>query len=160
MSDIARFIDRRHCLRCGRMQRLTRHHVIPKALARMVGPDYWNLYASVKVDRDALPAESLLKFQDSARRWASLPHYTQRLCAQCHNEVHREIRILDKRIWEAQRHQCDSHCDFFECEFWRQFDLGNLFVWFAPESPLLPLSPLSEEEGAVSRHFTQDKTDA
>ncbi|PIX27477.1 MAG: hypothetical protein COZ67_02140 [Chloroflexi bacterium CG_4_8_14_3_um_filter_45_15] len=160
MSDIGRLIDRRHCLRCGSAQQLTRHHVIPKALARMVGPGYWNLYASLNMDWDALPAESMLKFRDSAERWTSLPHYTQRLCAECHNEMHREIIIVDKRIREAQRHQCDSHCDFLECEFWRQFDLGNLFVWFAPESPLLPLSPLSEQEGAISTHFTQDKTDA
>jgi len=141
MSDIERLIERGRCLRCRSTQQLTHHHVIPKTLTRMVGPDYWNLYASVKVDWDTLPAESLLKFQESAKRWASLPHYTQLLCAECHERVHREIGILDKRIREVQRHQCDSHCDFFECEFWRQFDLGNLFVWFAPESALVyPLS--------------------
>lgn len=143
MSDISRFVDRRHCLRCGTTQQLTHHHVIPKKLAKMVGLDYWNLYASVKVDWDILPVESCLKFKESAERWAFLPHYTQRLCAECAKQVHRETKILAKRIREAQRHQCDSHCDFFECEFWRQFDLGNLFSWFAPESALI--SPLSSD---------------
>lgn len=141
MSDMAGLKDPGHCLRCGSTQQLTHHHIIPKALARMVGPDYWNLYTSVKVNWDTLPAESLLKFHESAERWASLPHYTQRLCAECHERVHREIGVLDRRIREAQRHQCDSHCDFFECEFWRQFDFGNLFVWFAPE--LAPVCALS-----------------
>ena len=141
MSDITRLIDRRCCLRCGTTQQLTHHHVIPKKLARMVGLDYWDLYASVKADWDILSAESRLKFKESAERWASLRHYTQRLCVECTKQAHREIKILDKRIREAQRHQCNSHCDFFECEFWRQFDLGNLFVWFAPESTLVrPLS--------------------
>jgi len=102
----------------------------------MVGLGYWNLYASVKVNWDTLPADSLLAFQKSAERWAALPHYTQRLCAKCHKQMHREIMILDRRIREAQHHQCDLACDVFECEFWRQFDLGNLFTWFAPESPL------------------------
>ncbi|NVM24119.1 MAG: hypothetical protein HWN68_20365 [Desulfobacterales bacterium] len=130
MSDVAGLIDRGRCLRCGSTQYLTHHHVIPKTLARMVRPDYWNLYASVEVDWDTLSAESRLRFQESAERWASLPHYTQRLCAECHERAHREIGMLDKRIQEAQHHQCDSHCDLFECEFWRQFDLGNLFAWF------------------------------
>lgn len=136
MNDTPRFTDRGHCLRCGSTQHLTHHHVIPKALVSIVGPEYWDLYASAKVDWDTLPADSRLMFQRSVERWASLPHYTQRLCARCHEQVHREIGILDKRIREAQRHQCNSHCDFFECEFWRQFDLGNLFTWFAPESVL------------------------
>lgn len=141
MSNVARLIDRGRCLRCSSTEQLTHHHIIPKTLSKIVGSDYWNLYASIKVDWDTLPAESLLKFQASAEWWASLPHHTHRLCAECHKRVHREIGILDKRIREAQRHQCDSHCDFFECEFWRQFDLGNLFVWFAPESALVrPLS--------------------
>jgi len=136
VNEVARFIARGRCLRCRSTQQLTHHHVIPKALARIVGPDYWNLYASDEVDWDTLPAESRLMFQESAKRWMSLPHYTQRLCAKCHEQVHREIGILGKRIQEAQRHRCDSHCDFFKCAFWRQFDLGNLFTWFAPESEL------------------------
>lgn len=136
MGGIVRSIDRVHCLRCESVQRLTHHHVIPKTLAKIVGPDYWNLYASVIIDWHTLPTYALLKFQKSAERWASLPHYTQRLCAKCHAQVHREIRILDKRMREAQRHKCNSDCNFFECEFWRQFDLGNLFAWFAPESAL------------------------
>jgi len=144
MNDVARFVDRRHCLRCGSTQHLAHHHVIPKALAKMAGPDYWNLYASVEVDWDTLPAKSRLVFQRSAERWASLPHYTQRLCDRCHEQVRREIGILDKRIRKAQHHQCDSHCDFFECEFWRQFDLGNLFTWFAPESELARHSVLAD----------------
>lgn len=144
MNDVARFVDRRRCLRCGSTQHLTHHHVIPKALARIVGPDYWNLYASVEVDWDTLPTESRLKFKASAERWASLPSYYQWLCAECHKQVHREIGILDKRIWNAQRHQCDTNCNFFECEFWRQFDLGNLFTWFAPESELAHHSVLAD----------------
>ncbi len=137
MIDAEKPIDRRYCLRCGStQQRLTHHHVIPKSLVKRVGADYWNLYASVTMDWNTLPTSSLLAFQRAAERWVSLPHYTQRFCDKCHEQVHREIGILGKRVWEAQWHQCDSNCDFFECEFWRQFDIGNLFVWFAPESTL------------------------
>lgn len=149
------YMDRGRCLRCGSTNQLTHHHVIPRALSRKVGASYWKLFASIKIDWDTFPAESLWKFQESAKRWESLPHYTQRLCFDCHEQVHREIKMLGKQIREAQCHKCNSQCDFFECEFWRQFDLGNLFVWFAPESVLgspssaTYNSPLSLNKSAV-----------
>ena len=121
-------VDRRQCLRCESSDKLQHHHVIPKALRRRVGPDYWNLFASVQfVDCEPPPG-----YRNVADRWAALPHYTQRLCAACHRQVHREIKTLDRRMREAQR----SRCQCFECQFFREFDLGNLFEWFAPESPL------------------------
>lgn len=131
MSNTITTVDRHRCLRCGSTERLTHHHVIPRALARTVEPDYWEM--SIAGDVTSEVRETLAR---ASERFRTMPHYTQRLCESCHRQVHREIVILSKRKWEAERHQCNSECDFLECEFWRQFDLGNLFQWFAPESPL------------------------
>jgi len=128
----------RRCLRCGSAERVQHHHVIPKALARNIGLDYWNLYASGKF----VGCEPPQGFQEVAERWAALPHYTQRLCERCHDEVDHERKVLFKRIWEARRSQCGC----FDCEYLREFDLGNLFVWFAPESSFAASSVLRSRE--------------
>jgi len=127
----------RCCARCGITEGLQRHHIIPKTKARRVGPDYWNLYSSTKF----IGCDPPQGFQEAADRWASLPHQTQLLCQKCSKEVHREIRILFKRQWQAVR----TECQCFECQFFRDFDLGNLFAWFVPDSPLVAL-----ESGRIS----------
>ena len=123
-----RIAEPRRCLRCGSTERLQRHHVIPKALARKVGPDYWDLYSSMNFIACDPPAG----FQEAAERWARLPHYTQRLCEDCHKDVPREIKSLFRETREAEQSQCQCTT----CKFFRGFDLGNLFEWFAPEAQL------------------------
>jgi hypothetical protein len=113
------------CVRCGSSQGLQHHHIIPKALAKKAGPDYWNLFSSTKF----IGCEPPKGFQEAADRWTALPHKTQLLCADCAKQVHKEIRDISKRIRQAQQ----SKCQCFECQFFRSFDLGNLYSWFAPE---------------------------
>lgn len=121
--------ERKRCLRCGSTEELQHHHVIPRALRRRVGPDYWKLHSSTEfIGCD--PPEA---FQEAADRWAKLPHYTQRLCPNCHQDVHREIDLLFQRMREAEQFQCQC----IKCKFFRNFDLGNLFAWFVPDSPLV-----------------------